>query len=90
MSENSTPKGETTTPRRRFRWAAWLVRGGLAVVALWGIYLLAVNLALNTGILDSVVNRRPEKFLVICGSGARRRRSSGSAGSTRAPSTSLF
>ena len=45
MSEISTPSGDTGTPPRRFRWAAWLVRGVLAVAVLWGVYLLAVNLA---------------------------------------------
>lgn len=42
----------------------WLKRAALAVVALAALWLLLVNLALNTPPLSAALNRRPERFRI--------------------------
>ena len=42
----------------------WLFGAFLAFVALELLYLLAANIALNTGLVSRIVNRKPEKYQV--------------------------
>lgn len=42
----------------------WLRRLGLFVLGLWGFYLLAVNLYINTSLAPRTINRKPEKFQI--------------------------
>ncbi|MEE8111940.1 MAG: hypothetical protein V3T54_04315, partial [Acidobacteriota bacterium] len=46
------------------RFPKWLFRAFLAFVALELFYLLAVTIALNTGLVERIVNRKPEKYQV--------------------------
>jgi hypothetical protein len=56
---------EGLTPRRH-RWIRW---GALAVLALFVVYWVGANVALNTGVLRPVIAKRPQKLLVEWRSG---------------------
>jgi hypothetical protein len=47
----------------------WLRRLGFIALGVWGFYLLAVNLYLNTPLAPLTINRKPEKFQIQWGWG---------------------
>ena len=53
--------GGTHPPSRLRRWA---VRIGVACLALEAVYLIAGNLCISMGVLESVINYRPEADFV--------------------------
>jgi hypothetical protein len=62
------PSRSTSRPSRGLR--RWVVRVGIATVILEGLYLIVGNLSLRTGVLEKMINDRPEENFVSWESGA--------------------
>ncbi len=71
MNQNARreePPSDTPKPALARR-TVLLRRIAIAIAGLATVYLLGVNLLLNSGVLDGVINKRPEKTLVEWSSG---------------------